>query len=625
VLSFLSPLFLVGAAAIAIPIAIHLFYRNTEPVINFSAMRYLKRAPVEQSHRRRLREMLLLALRVTALLLLALAFARPFLSESAAALSAPATMVMIDTSASLSAPAAFERVRARAAEIIKTAPPTHAVGAMTFAHGADVIAPLSSDRAGALAAIAQLAPGAGATRYRAALRRAAEQFGDRPGRIVVITDLQQSGWDAEDGGVPERLAVDIDDAGGVDANMAMTSLRVEGTEAIATAQNFSPRAAIDQVVFSLGDKRIGAVPVSLAAGGSAEARMTLPAQASGALSASIVDRVGYAADNVRYAVVSATDAPAILAVTTSGHPSEALYLERAVMIAEGTGGFRFRSMSARDFSADAGATNALPLDDASVIALLGTRGLEQRGRERLAAFVRDGGGLLITAGPDVDSAVVKEALTGLVRTSWRPSTSLAARALTFAPDDSRHPIFRLFGGVGTLGNVTFARAALVDAPEGTEVLARYSDGSPAFVEDRSARGRVLVFASDLNNTWNDFPLQPAFVPFVHETLRYLASTRAARAEYVVGDLAGPRGMVPGIVTLTAGRHVAVNVDPREFDPARMTADEFRAGVARLNATAAQQAGADAREDEDSQRLWQYALLLMIASLAAEGIIGRRLG
>ena len=71
--------------------------------------------------------------------------------------------------------------------------------------------------------------------------------------------------------------------------------------------------------------------------------------------------------------------------------------------------------------------------------------------------------------------------------------------------------------------------------------------------------------------------------------------------------------------------VAVNVDPREFDPARMTAAEFRAGVARLNATAAQQAGADAREDEDSQRLWQYALLLMIASLAAEGIIGRRLG
>jgi hypothetical protein len=71
--------------------------------------------------------------------------------------------------------------------------------------------------------------------------------------------------------------------------------------------------------------------------------------------------------------------------------------------------------------------------------------------------------------------------------------------------------------------------------------------------------------------------------------------------------------------------VAVNVDPRESDPARMTADEFKAGVARLNAVAARQEGVVAREDEDRQRLWQYALLLMVVSLAAEGILGRRLG
>jgi hypothetical protein len=490
---------------------------------------------------------------VAALLLLALAFARPYLTESAAALSAPATMVMIDTSASLSAPATFARVRTRAAEIIRAAPATDAVGAIAFAHGADVIAPLSSDRAGALAAIARLEPGAGATRYRAALRRAAEQFGDRPGRIVVITDLQQSGWDADDGGIPERIVVDVEDAGGAPGNMAVTSLRVDGTEAVASVQNFSGRTGIEQVVFGLADRRIGAVPVSLSPGGAAEARMTLPAGASGTLSASIVDRDGFAADNVRYAVVSVSDAPAILAVTASGHPSEALYLERAVSVAEGTGGFRFRAIGGREFSDGAdvthadtvGATHASP-EDVSVIVVLGTRGLEQRGRERLAAFVRDGGGLLITAGPDVDPAVLKEALNGVVRTSWRTRES---QALSFAPEDSRHPVFRLFGGVGTLGNVTFSRAALVEAPDGADVIARYSDGSAALVEERTDRGRVLVFGSDVNNGWNDFPLQPAFVPFIHETLRYLSSSRAAQTEYLVGDLPGRQGMTPGVVAV----------------------------------------------------------------------------
>jgi hypothetical protein len=173
--------------------------------------------------------------------------------------------------------------------------------------------------------------------------------------------------------------------------------------------------------------------------------------------------------------------------------------------------------------------------------------------------------------------------------------------------------------------VSFRRAALVDVPKTADVVARYSDGSPALVEERTGVGRVLVFASDVNDRWNDFPVQPAFVPFVHETLRYLAAARVHRSEYFVGDLPGQDGLTPGIVSLSATRRVAVNIDPRESDPRRMTADEFRAGVSRLNATAMREARTEAREQENNQRLWQYALFLMVVSLAAEGMLGRRLG
>ena len=77
-MSFLSPLFLFGALAAAIPIVLHLLRRETEARVKFSAVKLLKHAPVEAASRQRLREWLLLALRVAALLLLALAFARPF-------------------------------------------------------------------------------------------------------------------------------------------------------------------------------------------------------------------------------------------------------------------------------------------------------------------------------------------------------------------------------------------------------------------------------------------------------------------------------------------------------------------------------------------------------------------
>jgi hypothetical protein len=185
-------------------------------------------------------------------------------------------------------------------------------------------------------------------------------------------------------------------------------------------------------------------------------------------------------------------------------------------------------------------------------------------------------------------------------------------------------VFRVFGGVGTLANVSFARSALIEPGPSAGIVARYSDGTPALVEEAAGDGRVLVFASDLNNGWNDFPLQPAFVPFLHETLRYLASSRQAPSDYVVGALPGGNGQTPGVVTLT-GRRVVVNVDPRESDPSRMTVDAFTAGVSRLTAGAAREASTAGQSREEGQRLWQYALLLMIVSLAAEGMLGRRLG
>ena len=83
-LSFLSPLFFAGAAAARFPIVLHLLKREPEPRVKFAAVKLLKRAPVEHTEKRHLRELLLLALRVTALVLLALAFARPFFESGAA-------------------------------------------------------------------------------------------------------------------------------------------------------------------------------------------------------------------------------------------------------------------------------------------------------------------------------------------------------------------------------------------------------------------------------------------------------------------------------------------------------------------------------------------------------------
>lgn len=447
-------------------------------------------------------------------------------------------------------------------------------------------------------------------------------MGERAGRFVVVTDLQQSGWDAADNGaVPDRITVDVADVGGPSSNVAVAALHLDGSDAVALVHNYANRPRREQVGFAIDGKRFAAVPVELPPSSSVEARASVGGRSRGALAATVTDTDGYAADNSRYVVLDASHAPTVLAITASGQPADVFYLERAVMVAEDVGGFRFRAISGLAFSGLAPDA----LTDVGAVLVLGTRGIDARGRDLLGGYVKSGGGLLVAAGPDVDPKVLGEALDGVVPTRLveRPS----GNALRFAPSDSRHPVFRLFGGVGTLANVTFARAATMNASGTAEVIARYTDGSAALIEDRATGGRVLVFASDLNNRWNDFPVQPAFVPFVHEMLRYLAASRAPRSEYLVGELPGAAGAKPGTVQLTTtpARRVAVNVDPRESDPGRMTADAFRTGITRLNAAAAQQARAQAREREESQRLWQYGLVLMILSLAAEGVVGRRLG
>src|SRR3972149_7728396 len=102
-MNFLFPAFLFGAVAVAIPIALHVLRRDVAPEVPFTAVRLLPRSPIERSHRRRLRDLLLLAARVAALLLLALAFARPYI-VAAAGTAGRVRLVAVDRSFRMGGP-----------------------------------------------------------------------------------------------------------------------------------------------------------------------------------------------------------------------------------------------------------------------------------------------------------------------------------------------------------------------------------------------------------------------------------------------------------------------------------------------------------------------------------------
>jgi hypothetical protein len=198
---------------------------------------------------------------------------------------------------------------------------------------------------------------------------------------------------------------------------------------------------------------------------------------------------------------------------------------------------------------------------------------------------------------------------------------------SLAPADVRHPVFQMFGsGASALGLVQFHRISAIRAPA-CQTLGRFTTGEPALVDCAIGDGRAMILASDLDNRWNDFPLHATFVPFVQEAIRYVGGARPRMPEYLVGET--PRGVqpAPGVYTMpSAGdeqRLVAVNVDPAESNPARLTAEEFQTAVTRLKDTGEAHRRVEAREREDSQHMWRYVLALMIAMLLIESYVAAR--
>src|SRR3954452_19056948 len=217
-MSFLFPAFLIGGLAVAVPIVLHLLRRDIAPEMPFTAGHLLHKTPIERSKRRQLRDLLLLAARVAALLLLATAFARPY--RAGAAPPARIAIVAIDRSFSLSAPGAFEHARQLARVAVDEAGSSR-VAVIAFDERADVIA-APGTAAEAREAIDRLTVGFGATRYGPALGRAAELAGGDPAQVTVVSDLQRSGWDADGRAVlAGNLEVVIKDVGAPAGNVAI--------------------------------------------------------------------------------------------------------------------------------------------------------------------------------------------------------------------------------------------------------------------------------------------------------------------------------------------------------------------------------------------------------------------
>ena len=616
-MSFLFPAFLIGGVAIAIPIVLHLLRRDVAPEVPFSAVHMLQRSPIERSRRRRLRDLLLLLARVAALLLLATAFARPY--RSGAAPPARVVIVAVDRSFSMGGPGTFDRAKQRARAAIDAAGAAR-IAVVAFDERAELIAAPGS-AADALRAVEALRPGFGATRYGPMVGRAAEVAEGDPGRLVVVTDLQRAGWDGEQRAVlPNSLELEIEDVAAPAVNVAVLQARVQPAAVLVTVRNAAPAAYSGQLRLLLDGKEVATASATVPPDATADVPVRYRAPASGVLTITLDDATGLPADNSRIVLLDPAPHSRVLVVTsgTTGPlaGSSGFYVARALEAASGDeAAIEPVILDGAAFSR----LDAAALHQASVVALLSTRGLDRRAREAVTSFVRAGGGLVVSAGPDVDPTLLASLLGPQ---ALRTAALAEERPRVLAVTDLRHPIFRPFGPLtANLGQVRFERAWRIPA-EGWNVAAAFTDGAPALLDRAEGLGRLLLFTSDLDRRWNDFPLHPAFVPFVLESVRYAAGAASAARERVIGDAPAGVDETPGVHALPDGRRVVLNVDTRESVLSRVTAPEFADMLQRVDVSSERAASLRAQQAEARQSYWQYGLVLMLVALVGESMVGR---
>ena len=210
-MGFLNPFFLAAAAVVAVPLILHLFHRHELRRIPFPALRYLLRATRDHARTIRIRQLLLLLLRVAICLLLVLAGSRLYWRGAGGTHQPTALAIVLDNSLSSGLVQGEQRVldqlKALALETLDEAGPEDRIWVMRAGEPWDVAVPGSRIEARARVLETQVSGGRGdlveALERAGALVSAAQL---EEGEVQLLSDLQATAF-PRDG--PVTLPADV--------------------------------------------------------------------------------------------------------------------------------------------------------------------------------------------------------------------------------------------------------------------------------------------------------------------------------------------------------------------------------------------------------------------------------
>ncbi len=660
-MGFFTPWFLAGIAAVGLPVWLHLLKKHRSTPQPFSSLMFFERHIQSSIKHRRLRYLLLFALRTALIALIVLAFAQPYVRRTIAPMkrSGEVTVLAIDNSLSMRAGDLLQQAKRQAKAVVGGLHPGERAQVLAFGQRVQVMSEVTDDHAPLDAAIDAITPSDARTSFGELTRtlRSIAQSLRLPLHVHVYSDMQQSGMPPNFNDL--RLNADV--------RLDPHPLEKKEVPNFAVENVVAPRRVYDNkktrvLVTVAGYRTPKAVRnVSLWLNGRITDSKSVEVPENGRATVEFLSLdVPYGPNKGEVRIDSADSLPAddtFYFSVERGDPRHALFVHeaentRALLYFKAALGASGQSAFEVDPATIEQTTNLSPSKYAFVV-LSDVGALPGGFENELRSYVRGGGSVLISLG-HMSVARTRVPVAGHRIEEARYAGREGERFQTASWLDPSHP--------SILKNdhwddVKFYQAIRID-PGNARVAARLADQTPLLMDQQVGEGHILVFASTFDNIANDFPLHASFVPFVQQTAQYLGRLDAGPASVQVGsfaelrdtkevgaavDVIDPKGeralslaeatkaqniqfTETGFYDLrrTNGRNelVAVNADRHESDLTPAAPDALALWQNTANGTVAG-AGGTAAVEERPLSLWWYVMILVLVLTLAESLLGNQ--
>ncbi|MFK5923313.1 MAG: VWA domain-containing protein [Verrucomicrobiota bacterium] len=608
-MSFLYPLYFLGALALAAPLLLHLRKRPPKDQTLFSSLMFLDKSPQKLTRRSKLEKLFLLFLRCLALLLLTLMFARPFFSQQSVVQEAGLgrrVVVLVDRSASMRRADLWDQAKKHLAEELEALRPEDEAAVMLFDDKDELLLGFeewkqlaAADRPGrVMAKLGAAEAGWKTTALGESLGSAVELLADRDvadavagsffaqQEVVLISDFQ----DGSERDSLNRLAwpegvvlrnVQVSAGEGANFSLFVAGQKEEDEEknvgALRVRVANSQQGQAEKFTLSwVGEGTAGEAKVAgnVPSGG---ARVLMAPPRFDESAAGILEVGGDAFDFDNRIYVAGKQARVVKILYLADQVSQAgaedagsalFYLSRALRKTATID----PQLEVRE-SGQVASVDELKAFDVVVVTGRWDAGLGTK----LASFAGQTGGAVLCAVAADLAAKELEALTGLQGVGLTEAGEEDYAMLTDM--DFSHPVLRPFveAQVRDFGKIHFWRHRVLSMKQ-TEgladhvtVMASYDDGSPAWLDVERGRGRVYLMMSGWQPQESQLALSSKFVPFLYSILNTAGFSAQKSKPVYVGDDLPVEGAVavkrPGeseLIDLEAGQKMFSDTDRPGF-------------------------------------------------------------